>query len=80
MTIADFAGANEHGVRFSRGDAGRALYVLADIGALIESGRFTPPDTLAFAFADVADAHRASEEGHGRAKIVLVVGAHSSAD
>src|SRR6202020_1198893 len=43
VTIADFAGAQEHGVRFSRGDAGRALYALAEIGELIESGRFSLP-------------------------------------
>jgi NADPH:quinone reductase-like Zn-dependent oxidoreductase len=38
VTIADFGGAQEYGVRFSRGDTGRALYALAGIGELIESG------------------------------------------
>jgi NADPH:quinone reductase-like Zn-dependent oxidoreductase len=36
ITIADFAGARELGVRFSRGDDGRALHALADIGELVE--------------------------------------------
>src|SRR6202042_234293 len=31
VTIADFGGAREYGVRFSSGDAGRALYALAGI-------------------------------------------------
>jgi hypothetical protein len=29
LTVANFAGATPHGVRFSRGDDGRALYVLS---------------------------------------------------
>jgi NADPH:quinone reductase-like Zn-dependent oxidoreductase len=74
VTIADFAGAQEYGVRFSRGDAGRALYVLAEIGELIESGRFALPEVHAFPLADVADAQRVSEDGHVRGKLVLVVG------
>ena len=38
-----FAGARERRVRFSSGDAGRALHALAGIGELIESGRFSLP-------------------------------------
>lgn len=72
VTIADFAGARETGVRFSRGDKGRALYVLDQIGDLIASGRFTIPVVQTFPLADVALAHRAGEEGV-RAKLVLVV-------
>jgi NADPH:quinone reductase-like Zn-dependent oxidoreductase len=73
ITIADFAGAREHGVRFSRGDAGRALHALADIGELTESGRFALPVAQIFPLADVAEAHRVSETGHARGKLVLVV-------
>jgi NADPH:quinone reductase-like Zn-dependent oxidoreductase len=65
VTIADFAGAREHGVRFSSGDAGRAVHALAEIGELIETGRFSLP---------VAQAHRVGEEGHVRGKLVLLVG------
>jgi hypothetical protein len=43
VTIADFGGAQEHGVTFSSGDAGRAVHALAEIGGLIESGRFSLP-------------------------------------
>jgi NADPH:quinone reductase-like Zn-dependent oxidoreductase len=73
VTIADFSGAQEYGVRFSRGDTGRALHVLAEIGALVESGRFSLPVAQAFPLADVAEAHRVSENGHVRGKLVLLV-------
>ncbi|HEY7250894.1 MAG TPA: NADP-dependent oxidoreductase, partial [Methylomirabilota bacterium] len=74
VTIADFAGAQEHGVRFSRGDAGRAVYALAEIGELIESGRFSLPVARTFPLAQIAQAHRAGEDGRVRGKLVLVVG------
>ena len=77
VTIADFEGAQKYGVRFSRGDAGRALYALAEIGELIDSGRFSLPVARTFPLAEVAAAHRASEDGHLRGKVVLVAGSPS---
>jgi NADPH:quinone reductase-like Zn-dependent oxidoreductase len=74
VTVADFVGAQEYGVRFSRGDTGRALYALAGIGELIESGGFSLPVAQTFPLADIAEAHRVSEDGHVRGKLVLVVG------
>jgi NADPH:quinone reductase-like Zn-dependent oxidoreductase len=74
VTIADFAGAQQHGVRFSRGDSGRALHALADIGELIESGRFAVPVVQTFPLAEIAQAHRVGESGHARGKLVLLVG------
>jgi len=75
VTIADFAGAQEHGVTFSRGDdAGRAVHALAQIGELIESGRFSLPVAQTFPLAEIAEAHRVSEDGHVRGKLVLLVG------
>ena len=74
VTIADFGGAQEHGVRFSSGDAGRAVYALAGIGELIESGRFSLPVAQTFPLAEIAAAHRVSEDGHVRGKLVLVIG------
>jgi len=73
VTLADFVGAREHGVRFSSGDAGRAVHALGEIGELIESGQFTPPAVQAFPLAEVAEAHRMSEQGHVRGKLVLLV-------
>jgi NADPH:quinone reductase-like Zn-dependent oxidoreductase len=74
VTIADFGGAREHGVRFSSGDTGRAVHVLAEIGELIESGRFTLPVAQTFPLAEIAQAHRTGEDGHVRGKLVLVIG------
>jgi NADPH:quinone reductase-like Zn-dependent oxidoreductase len=73
ITVADFAGAQQYGVRFSRGDAGRALYALAQIGDLIESGRFSVPVGQTFPLTDVAAAHRVGEAGQVRGKLVLLV-------
>jgi NADPH:quinone reductase-like Zn-dependent oxidoreductase len=73
LTIADFAGAQQHGVRFSRGDSGRAIYALAKIGDLIESGRFSLPVGQTFPLTDIAEAHRVGEEGHVRGKLVLLI-------
>jgi NADPH:quinone reductase-like Zn-dependent oxidoreductase len=73
LTVADFAGAQQHGVRFSRGDAGRALHALTEIGDLIESGRFTPPPVRTFPLTEVAEAHRAVEQGRTREKPVLLI-------
>jgi NADPH:quinone reductase-like Zn-dependent oxidoreductase len=74
VTIADYAGARQHAVRFSTGDAGRAVHALTEIGDLIESGRFSLPVARTFPLAEIATAHRASEDGHPRGKLVLVVG------
>jgi NADPH:quinone reductase-like Zn-dependent oxidoreductase len=75
ITVADFGGAREHGVRFSSGDAsGRAVHALGEIGELIESGRFSLPVAQTFPLAEVAEAHRVSERGHARGKLVLLVG------
>jgi NADPH:quinone reductase-like Zn-dependent oxidoreductase len=74
VTLADFAGAEKYGVTFSRGDDGRAVHVLGEIGALTEAGRFSLPVARTFPLAEVAEAHRVSERGHARGKLVLLVG------
>jgi hypothetical protein len=72
VAVADFTGTQTYRVRFSRGDSGRAIYALAEIGALVESGRFTLPAVRTFPLADVTQAHRAGESGQVRAKLVLL--------
>lgn len=72
VTIADFTGAQTHGVRFSRGEDGRALHAIRGIGALIEAGRFALPVARTFPLADIAAAHRTGESGHSRGKLVLL--------
>ncbi len=73
VTVADFAGAQEHGVKFSRGEDGRAIHALAEIGALLEAGRFSLPVAQSFPLAEIAEAHRVSERGHAPGKLVLLV-------
>jgi NADPH:quinone reductase-like Zn-dependent oxidoreductase len=74
VTVADFEGAQEHGVRFSRGDDGRAIHAIAEIGEVVESGRFSLPVARTFPLAEIAEAHRVGEDGHVRGKLVLLVG------
>jgi NADPH:quinone reductase-like Zn-dependent oxidoreductase len=75
LTIADYAGAEATGVTFSGGPGTpRAWYALADIAQLIEEGRFRLPVAQTFPLADIAEAHRISESGHPRGKLVLIVG------
>jgi NADPH:quinone reductase-like Zn-dependent oxidoreductase len=74
VTVADFAGAQEYGVRFSTGSDGRAVHAIAEIGELIETGRFSLPVARTFPLAEIAEAHRVSEDGHVRGKLVLLVG------
>jgi len=74
ITVADLDGAREHSVHFSNGYAdGNAFHALATIGELTETGRFWLPVDKTFPLAAVADAHRISERGHVRGRLVLVV-------
>ena len=74
VTLADFDGAQRYGVRFSTGDAGRALHAIGEIGELIESGRFSLPVAQTFPLTEVAQAQRVSEQGRAHGKLVLLVG------
>ncbi len=73
LTVADFSGAQQYRVRFSRGDTGRALHALAEIGDLIDSGRFALPVIRTFPLTEVAEAHRVGESGEIRGKLILVI-------
>jgi NADPH:quinone reductase-like Zn-dependent oxidoreductase len=75
VTLADFDGAKEHGVHFSNGFTdGHAFHSLAEVGQLIEAGRFWLPVDKTFPLAEIAEAHRVSEHGRVRGRLVLVVG------
>jgi NADPH:quinone reductase-like Zn-dependent oxidoreductase len=73
VTLADFEGAKEHGVLFSNGFNGHAFHALAEIGELIEAGRFWLPVERTFPLEQIAEAHRIIEQGHVRGRLVLVV-------
>ncbi|MFP3463977.1 NADP-dependent oxidoreductase [Leifsonia sp. SIMBA_070] len=74
ITIADFPGAQQHGVRFSRGDSGRADYAIGVAMRLMGDGMFRIPVGRTFPLEDIAEAHRAGESGEVRGKLVLTVG------
>jgi NADPH:quinone reductase-like Zn-dependent oxidoreductase len=74
VTIADYAGAEQTGVRFSGGmGPERAWHALTEAVELIEAGRFRLPVAQTFPLSDIAEAHRISETGHPRGKLVLIV-------
>ncbi|WP_216215639.1 NADP-dependent oxidoreductase [Amycolatopsis aidingensis] len=75
LTIAD-GNAGAHGVRFSGGgpDAAPLPEVFAEVLPMLESGALRLPIQQTFPLERIADAHRLSEDGHGRGKIVIEVG------
>jgi NADPH:quinone reductase-like Zn-dependent oxidoreductase len=70
-TIADF-GAAALGVKVSGGGDFRATEALDEAAGLVESGRLQVTIAETFTFDQAAEAHRASERGHVRGKLVLV--------
>jgi NADPH:quinone reductase-like Zn-dependent oxidoreductase len=66
--------AAAYGVRFTAGREGRAYYALAVAADLYTQGRFTMPVAGAFVLEDLAEAHRISEAGHVRGKLVISLG------
>jgi hypothetical protein len=70
VTLIDPDAATYH-VRFTTGSEGRAYYALAVAAELFTEGRFTMPVAGPFALADLAEAHRVSEAGHVRGKLVI---------
>ena len=74
VTIADYEGAQQTGVRMTGGaESKRAWHAIAEIGALIDAGRFSLPVAQTFPLEQIAEAHRLSETGHVRGKLVLLV-------
>lgn len=74
VTIADYAGAQETGVRFTGGGGTeRASGALKEAAALAEAGRLRVPVAQTFPLADIAEAHRISQDGHPGGKLVLTV-------
>jgi NADPH:quinone reductase-like Zn-dependent oxidoreductase len=73
ITVADFLGAQQAGVRFSRGDDGRATYALAQVAQMAEAGQFSVALGRTFPLSAVAEAHRVGEAGSVRGKLVLLV-------
>jgi NADPH:quinone reductase-like Zn-dependent oxidoreductase len=75
-TIADF-GAAALGVKVTGGADGRAVEALGEAADLIGAGRLHLTVAQAFPFAEAAEAHRVSQDGHVRGKLVLVPGSRA---
>ncbi|MEV4557558.1 NADP-dependent oxidoreductase [Kitasatospora sp. NPDC049285] len=76
VTIADAAGGHQYGVRFTGGGEGGESYharAFAAVLALHEAGTLRLPLHRVLPLAEAAEAHRISEHGHLRGKIVLTV-------
>jgi NADPH:quinone reductase-like Zn-dependent oxidoreductase len=52
---------------------GHAFHSLTEVGEVIEAGRFWLPVDKTFPLAQIAEAHRTSENGHVRGRLVLVI-------
>jgi NADPH:quinone reductase-like Zn-dependent oxidoreductase len=68
VTIADFG---DHGAQTSTQQS--AWYALALAADLHEQGRFSLPVEQAYALEDAPEAHRVSEAGHVRGKLILTL-------
>lgn len=73
VTIADPT-AGELGVTYSSGGGERSLDGLRQVAARYVEGGMDLPIRETYPLADAAEAHRSSEQGHGRGKVVLVTG------
>jgi NADPH:quinone reductase-like Zn-dependent oxidoreductase len=71
VSIADF-GAGDLDAHLSTG-ATRSWHALAEAADLFGQGRFSLPVAQTFRLEDAAEAHRLSEEGHVRGKLVLTI-------
>jgi NADPH:quinone reductase-like Zn-dependent oxidoreductase len=74
VSIADFS-APQVGARVTSGGEERAAYALAEAVRLHVNGQYAVEVERTFPLADGAEAHRVSEGGHVRGKLVLVLGA-----
>jgi NADPH:quinone reductase-like Zn-dependent oxidoreductase len=75
ITIAD-PQAEQYGVRYASGRGGgdRAWHALPEVVELWKQGKFSMPVAQTFSLDEGPEAHRISEEGHVRGKLVLLVG------
>jgi NADPH:quinone reductase-like Zn-dependent oxidoreductase len=72
ISIADYS-APQHGVRVTGGQDGRYTQALGEAARLSEEGKLKLP-VQTYPFSRAAEAHRLSEKGHVRGKLVLIPG------
>ncbi|MER8090625.1 NADP-dependent oxidoreductase [Streptomyces sp. NPDC094048] len=71
VTIADFSAA-ELGVRMVSADAEGAVRRIGVVAALAAEGKLTVPIAATYPLEEAAEAHRVSEQGHVRGKLVIL--------
>jgi NADPH:quinone reductase-like Zn-dependent oxidoreductase len=71
-TVADFAAANEYGVKAEGSSAGLNASVLAELATLIASGALEVPIAATFPLDQVRAAYSRLAQGHILGKIVLI--------
>jgi NADPH:quinone reductase-like Zn-dependent oxidoreductase len=74
VTIASYDAA-DFGVQLTTGGTERSWDALGRAAELFQEGRFSLPVAQTFPFDHAAEAHRLSETGHVRGKVVLTPGA-----
>jgi NADPH:quinone reductase-like Zn-dependent oxidoreductase len=72
VSIGD-AKARDLGIFFTTGEEGRAFHALTEAAALHTAGRFSLP-VRTWPMRELAQAHRVSEAGHVRGKLVVTAG------
>lgn len=70
ITTADYS-APQYGVRVTGGADGRSVHALAEAAQLFQEGKFRLDVARTFPFEQAAEAHRLSESGHVRGKLIL---------
>jgi NADPH:quinone reductase-like Zn-dependent oxidoreductase len=60
------------GMRRAARRRGRAAEALGEAAALTDAGRLRLPVAHTFSFAQAAQAHRVSQDGHVRGKLILI--------
>jgi NADPH:quinone reductase-like Zn-dependent oxidoreductase len=71
-TIIDFAAAQQYGVKTEGAQAALNAAVLAELAGLVAAGDLEVPIAATYPLADVRAAYQQLEQGHTRAKIVLL--------
>ena len=71
LTIADYPGAQEHGVRFSAGGEGEVEGALGDFAAALAAGRYRAPEVVVYPLDQAGRAQEDNRTGAVSGKLVL---------
>lgn len=74
VTIADFEAPAKLGIKVTSGSEGRSWQALGQAAEMFEQGVFSLPVERTFSLSEAPEAHRVSQDGHARGKLVLLPG------